>query len=80
MKLVSTIGTAIRVFKPFLDAMVTKNMSAFRQAKGGFVDTLGSLYTIVIVADDATWKLSASTTARTRGVSHFYPLRATLQA
>lgn len=56
MKLVSTVWTAIRVLKPFLDAMITKNMPAFGQPKRGFFNTLGSFYAIVIVADDAAWK------------------------
>jgi hypothetical protein len=80
MKLVSAVGTTIRVFKPFLDAMVTENMPAFRQTKRGFFNTLGCFYAIVIVADNAAWKLSASTSARTRGISHFCLLQATLQA
>ena len=54
MKLVSAVRTAIRILKPLLDAMVAKDMSTFRQAKGGLVDTLRSLDTILIVANDTT--------------------------
>jgi hypothetical protein len=80
MKLVSTVGTAIRVFEPFLDAMVTKNVSAFGQAKRGFFNTLRSLDTIVIIADNAIWKLSAFISARTQAISYFCLLPVTLQA
>lgn len=54
VKLVSTIGTAIRIFEPFFDAMVAKDMAAFRQAEGGFVNALGSFNTVIIITNDAT--------------------------
>jgi hypothetical protein len=50
----AAVRTAIRIFKPFLDAMIAEDMLAFWETQRGFVDALGSISSKIIVADDAT--------------------------
>jgi hypothetical protein len=53
-QLVSTVGAAVRLLKPLLDAVVTKHMLALWEAKGSLVDALWVGKTKLVVADDAS--------------------------
>lgn len=55
---VPAIRAAVRVAEPFLDAVVSKHVLASGQAKGGFDKALGSIDTVVIVANDTCCHLS----------------------
>lgn len=50
---VPAVGAAVGFFKPFLDAMIAKDMLAFGQPEWGLIDALGCLDAKLIVADHA---------------------------
>lgn len=52
--LVAAVGTAVRFFKPFLDAVVAKNMLTLGETQRCFDHALRALLTEVVVADDAS--------------------------
>jgi hypothetical protein len=52
--LIAAIGAAVRLFEPFLDAVIAKDVLALRETQWGFVDTLGADNTEVIIADHAS--------------------------
>lgn len=56
VELVPAIRTAIRIFKPLLDTMITENVTAFWQSERDLLDPFWSLDAILVVANDTTWE------------------------
>lgn len=51
--LVSAIRAAVRLFKPLLDAVITKDMLAPWQPEWGLINALGIAHAELVVADHA---------------------------
>jgi len=52
--LVTAVRAAVRLFKPLLDAVVTKYVLAARKTQGSFVNAFGIRYAKLIIAYDAS--------------------------
>lgn len=55
VEFVPAIWTAIRIFKPLLDTMITENVTAFWQSERDLLDPFWSFDAILVVANDTTW-------------------------
>lgn len=62
--LIATVRTAVRLFEPFLDAVIAEDVLALRETQWCFVDTLRADNTEVIVADHASYGNNPSVNCR----------------